>query len=1047
MNPNRFLVSVVGFIVVITVAACGGDKGSSTPSAGNPGGGSGSLAGDPTALAVAATTDLGPRAAQATDIVNGVILTKLDVMLAPDAKVGQVNAALVAIGGTIAHMTAGSPFLTVSVPRQADPQALNDLSEFLAAQPGIVGAFPGREGHAKVLPPGEAGGGPDAISRLEHLLPTGFPAAWNAKRLLAGCREKVPVLIADEFGAVENAAAFQAEIPSWQIYGPAPVGAANTQHGYQVATTLAAKFDGTYPTGANPFVDCLDVRLINLDGLTHNEETAVLIHDAFPAMGKFVLNYSYGYLDQCADNDDGDEKCTPDQFGRLIPTAYERAANALLWGNATIKRRDDFLVASAAGNERDKQSTLIYPGLGVATYTSMVNLSALTEEQFLQGMKSSLLWGGVAPYSSLVPTDTQIEALSALIDSGLASAGGRYEASHNVLSVGSTTKHESFWHLTESTFSDRGADVKAVGESVPGIGEEVVDGTSFSAPQVAGLAAYLWLLSPELRSLPAEQTVAAITANTRPNFGSFGGALDAYATVLSLDQEPPSSPVRHAILDVNDDGMFDQLDLQLFADAYHLTAPSLPPPTTRNYSRYDLNGDGFTGGINIDQFDLDRVGSTRFGAAEYSVVGQTIDGFEIHMNEEALSDIDILCYYAYSALYEGDAISRRSVLGTKHCVSAELKATLGGLSGSRATLSVTIKDGMGTPLSGVFVEFSATGGTLSSSSATTDATGTVTALATLDPGSPGITVQVTARVRPGGDVMGETVVEARVGTGVQGCQASGPQLDFTVDVTGGVLFWAADARVNPIDPTTNQSLIKFLMDVPVDPLPVGVSVARVRVAPVASEALPPGARVGTAFQISSLYPADLAGFTPGGQAQPSLTIRYDPAACWIPEDIETELVLGRLNASGAWQEVCGDLADTSLAVRQVSCSVGDLSFGIFGVIRRPVGAPVDVEPPTFPVRALYLSSPARCAASCDPAPWIDLEWGPATDGGGSGVKGYWIYVDGRKVVFTTDITPNPTVRYRLVSSGTVDTTQPHRYQVSAVDNADNESTLFGSLSL
>ena len=78
-----------------------------------------------------------------------------------------------------------------------------------------------------------------------------------------------------------------------------------------------------------------------------------------------------------------------------------------------------------------------------------------------------------------------------------------------------------------------------------------------------------------------------------------------------------------------------------------------------------------------------------------------------------------------------------------------------------------------------------------------------------------------------------------------------------------------------------------------------------------------------------------------------------------------------------------------------------------------------------------------------------MEWGPATDGGGSGIKGYWVYVDSRKVVFTTDITvtANSTVRFRLVSSGTLDTNQIHRYQISAVDNADNESLLFGLLTL
>jgi hypothetical protein len=137
-------------------------------------------------------------------------------------------------------------------------------------------------------------------------------------------------------------------------------------------------------------------------------------------------------------------------------------------------------------------------------------------------------------------------------------------------------------------------------------------------------------------------------------------------------------------------------------------------------------------------------------------------------------------------------------------------------------------------------------------------------------------------------------------------------------------------------------------------------------------------------------------------------------------------VLGRLNTSGAWQEVCGDLADTGLAIREVSCSDGDLSFGIFGVIPRP-GAPIDDSTaPVFPQNSFSLTSPSRCD-TCAP-PSIELEWGPASDGGGSGVIGYWIYVDGVRQVFTSDTAANPTVRFTFRSSGTVDTTLRHRYQ-------------------
>jgi hypothetical protein len=279
-------------------------------------------------------------------------------------------------------------------------------------------------------------------------------------------------------------------------------------------------------------------------------------------------------------------------------------------------------------------------------------------------------------------------------------------------------------------------------------------------------------------------------------------------------------------------------------------------------------------------------------------------------------------------------------------------------------------------------------------------------------------------------------------TGPQGCESFGQGIDFTIGSTAGTIYWAADARIDPADPTV-QSKIKFLFDIPQDQLPTGVPQARIRVTPVRNSALPAGAHVDTVFLISAIEPTDLTGFTGTGQVPLTLTVRYDPVACQVPPETEANLVLGRLNASGAWQEVCGDLANTGLAVREVSCSDGDLSFGIFGVIPRVGGTIADSTPPVFPPNSVSLTLRDRCD-SC-PAPSIELEWGPASDGTGSGILGYWIYVDGVRNTFTSDITANPTVRFILQTSGTVNTTLRHLYQVQAVDNAGNASTLFGAL--
>lgn len=784
MKANRQFYSFFTVLLGLLLAACGGDKSSST---GDPGGGGnpGGLTGGPGALAVTATTDVAPVAALAVDVVDGVILTKLDVMLAQGATVGQVNAALAAVDGSIVHMAAGSPFLTVGVPRQADAAALAALAQVLQSQPGIAAAFPGLEAAAKVLPPGEAGGGEFALAQLEHLLPTRFPAAWNAKGLLAGCEtDKVPVLVADRFDVI-IAAGFSAEIPDFFPEGdPTEDGG---QHGYGVTTTLAARFNEQNPTGANPFVECLDVRGFHAANLTIFEESSA-IKAQFPA-GKFIFNYSMGYRETCRETQvvEGVETevevlCTPEAVAAQIPTPYQRAVDTLLWHWMTEGRRADFVAAVAAGNERNGPTTPVYPGLGTAALSAQMSGSASSGPQLLARIQDPALWGGTSSYPSLLPTAAEVSHVQMMInDWGLVTGSGNdYTAAPNVVIVGSTTSSELFSAISESAFSDSGSDVKAVGEQVYVLelgdpGGNLVSGTSFSAPQVAGLASYLWLLSPVLRNtLDAEATTYLITSNTRSN-GTVSGVIDAYAAVLSLDPAAPidvKANIREAILDVDDNGGFDGADLLQFAAGYHLDDPAAPQPTARDYSRFDLNGDGYTGGLHVDRFDLDRVGSEQFGPAQYNIAAQMIEGFEINMNENALSDIQILCYYAYSPLYQGGEAEREDILGIKHCVGAQLEATLAAFSGISALLTVVVRDENGDPLPGVYVELvpqpatdqPPTGGTVSPANGTTDATGAFESTATLDQDSTSITVDVTIRSAPGGEILDQETVTGLTGS-------------------------------------------------------------------------------------------------------------------------------------------------------------------------------------------------------------------------------------------------------------------------------------------
>jgi hypothetical protein len=186
----------------------------------------------------------------------------------------------------------------------------------------------------------------------------------------------------------------------------------------------------------------------------------------------------------------------------------------------------------------------------------------------------------------------------------------------------------------------------------------------------------------------------------------------------------------------------------------------------------------------------------------------------------------------------------------------------------------------------------------------------------------------------------------------------------------------------------------------------------------------------------------MTGFE-GSQDPLTLTIRYDPVACEIPPDVEAGLVLARLNSNGQWQEICGTRANVGR--RQVSCSEGDLSFGVFGLIGQSAVLN-DSTPPFFPNTAQTLSAkPCLDPATCGPSGYIDFQWGAASDGSGSGVKGYRLYVDGARAEFVANVSGNP-IQYRFIPPS-LDIRTQHLYQITAVDAADNESALYGALRL
>jgi hypothetical protein len=472
----------------------------------NPGGSSGSipflvlgdglLPGSPNALANDALFDLPPVAAPQTDIEAGVIMTRLDLRLAPTATVGEVNSALTGIGARIASMSPGFLTLTIAVPRQASVEALQGLVATLETAPGIEYAGLAVTNAIDELPS-------ENVSSLDpQLLPTRFPAAWNARNVVVNstgqCRgSRVKILIGDHFrrpapSVVDVGATlrdFLSEIPHFL---PSPIDEnVDSTHGYDVTLLLGAQFNPEARTGANPFSDCLDITGVQLGGLSSYQEIDRLARN-FP-VGKFILNYSKGYESECKDPAPPPAQgtvtvpCGTQHFRTRIPRAITRAQEMFYWKERTFALWDNFLVTAAAGNGRSRESAGIYPILGTVWFSSYLN-AAKSPDPFLGFAADTSLWQATpereaAGFTSLAATSQQAFVLrETILAGGLDTVGG----APNVLSVGSTTAGLTFTDLQASSFSNTGADVSAVGQGLLKHDGTDLQGTSFTAPRSPG---------------------------------------------------------------------------------------------------------------------------------------------------------------------------------------------------------------------------------------------------------------------------------------------------------------------------------------------------------------------------------------------------------------------------------------------------------------------------------------------------------------------------------------------------------------------------------
>jgi len=627
--------------------------------------------------AINATSQLRESDINSTVISGNLIMNRLDVRFARDATVDQVNAALASIGAGIVHMSQGFTSVTIAIPQQSSMAGLQALIEHLESLPGVRLAKIANGTQPDAIFPNDTFVLSDMAQQMRHLLPSRFPAAWNlagtdfgnpSSPTVGFCPSlTTPILVNDIFATTPD--------PSFNaLFGPYDQPAslpANTSpgtftgHGYFVSEVVGAN-----GFGANPFSltsGCEHFTLVqhNAGGFTPNEATDYLVDHMPP--GRFVVNLSMGAGTACATS-----PCTPphDQ----VRSPLDRADDALYWKEKTRNRWNDFLIVASAGNYRDAEMGQIYPGMGDSRFNSRPTISQLPDNLFTF-LNDDTLWTpaptfAAIGFTSFKPTAAEQAALAQdAVDAGMSDSGA---TANNVIVVGSVvaqtsesvlTLHVKPEQLFESSFSNAGPDVLGVGEHV--FTNLDLQGTSFSAPQVAGLISYLWMISRDLGGIqPISVTKRAILANTR------NGIIDAYATALSLDGAGAPSvqnyPKRLKLLDVNEDDKFDDKDIEEFLHQYFQTDTNgnisdVPAAAVIDFSPYDLNGDGFTGGSTTERFDLDRTGSTQYGTSVYSTVLQNIGG-DVSFDENQLTDLKILCYYAYSPLYGGTDNAREALL-------------------------------------------------------------------------------------------------------------------------------------------------------------------------------------------------------------------------------------------------------------------------------------------------------------------------------------------------------------------------------------------------
>jgi hypothetical protein len=552
-----------------------------------------------------------------------IALTKMMIAFKPEATPLQFENLLDSLNATITSSVARTRSVVVRIPKPDSLEAYYALINQIETEPFVDFVWKGEIPKLDALPSiyQSAPPDPNELLYIDNHLAIRAHAAWNASRAIDSNYMPM-VVVADTFGQgpPEN------NTVNFINYGGFRTSGWEGDHGYAVLGIITGTHGQYFTTGIYPGT-------IGLGVVDHSDSGDNLI--VFPEImnklltllistpGEIIVNTSTGYV--CDEGINGVD-CIDISEARAIASLW--VEDVRLYG---LENR--VLHVTSAGNI---EKTGVRYARTNSPWASAALLEGLTSTSGhpLANLKNTVV---VENAVNRTVTDTEPVKTKCLYQDSF--IGG------HVSGIGTYVR----------SFDD------AFGEESDGH-----VGTSFSSPQVAGLAAYLWsidhTLSPQqIKNLLIDTSDPVPVASEQGCSDSLSPApiVDAYEALLALDAAD-SHPVRSAILDVTEDNSFNENDLQQFVNNYYDTSgPSLVliEPDVPDYGRYDLNGDGWTGGSKNTKFDLNMDLSSNGEITQY------IGGDNVGFNEYAASDVNVLCYYAYSNLYSGDTEQRDDLIG------------------------------------------------------------------------------------------------------------------------------------------------------------------------------------------------------------------------------------------------------------------------------------------------------------------------------------------------------------------------------------------------